>query len=494
LTGLSKGTRYYYGVSSSNAVPGTTQSKITVLETLYTPPVIESNGFITYVTSVSANLPYTIREYGGPNITETGVCYSTSPNPTVNDARYVMDTTGLGYNPRFTTIYGTLTNLAPNTKYHARAYARNPAGVTYTNETVFTTLENGSCFQKPLGIPTTTVRDDNVRDIKVIGGNLMFAGNFKHVNGFTGSSYAAKTSLDGTYSGGWKWADPSFRFTGSNFEPLTDGGILMAVESNYSRVVRMKPDGSFDPAFFAGGTNWNALIFKFQLLSDGRILVAGSFQTYNGDSAHGLVRLTANGSTDPGFRYSLSMLVKDIHALPDGRIIAVSDGGIVRLNSNGSLDGTYRAALDDISTTAFSPVKYSMRLPDNELLVAYTDRSGSVVIVRLKSDGSVDPSFSKATLNTSSMVTAMGLAVGGGYLIGGDFNGINGRSARTLVRLNSDGSMDQSLDAGSGFNAPPYSILDGNDGFLYIGGKFTAYRGKNANYIIKIRNDGTSCQ
>ena len=56
-----------------------------------------------------------------------GFCYSTSPNPTLND--FVFTT--------YTSLSTTLT-LAPNTTYYIRAYGTNCAGTAYGNEIIFT--------------------------------------------------------------------------------------------------------------------------------------------------------------------------------------------------------------------------------------------------------------------------------------------------------------------------------------------------------------------
>ncbi|MBQ6071389.1 MAG: leucine-rich repeat protein, partial [Bacteroidales bacterium] len=65
-------------------------------------------------------------------ISERGVCWSTSPNPTLDDA-HTTDGSGSG---DFTS---TLTGLAPGTTYYVRAYATS-IGTTYGNEVTFTTL------------------------------------------------------------------------------------------------------------------------------------------------------------------------------------------------------------------------------------------------------------------------------------------------------------------------------------------------------------------
>jgi starch-binding outer membrane protein SusE/F len=70
----------------------------------------------------------------GKGITEKGVCYNTSPNPTVdnNKVAYTGDA-------KTATFVVTLTGLNYTTKYYARAYAMTEGGVIYGEETSFTT-------------------------------------------------------------------------------------------------------------------------------------------------------------------------------------------------------------------------------------------------------------------------------------------------------------------------------------------------------------------
>lgn len=74
-----------------------------------------------------------ITSSGGSGITAKGVCWSTSPNPTLANNK---TTNGSGNG-----AYGsTLTGLAPSTTYYVRAYAINSAGIVYGAELSFTTV------------------------------------------------------------------------------------------------------------------------------------------------------------------------------------------------------------------------------------------------------------------------------------------------------------------------------------------------------------------
>lgn len=76
---------------------------------------------------------------GGSVITEYGHCWSTSPNPTIDDAHSTNGVTQTTCD--FTTI---ATNLELTTTYYVRAYATNAQGTAYSNQIAVTTLDVAS--------------------------------------------------------------------------------------------------------------------------------------------------------------------------------------------------------------------------------------------------------------------------------------------------------------------------------------------------------------
>lgn len=72
---------------------------------------------------------------GGSAVTARGVCWSTSPTPTIANSK-TSDGTGTG-------SYGsTLTGLTPSKLYFVRAYATTTPGTVYGNEISFTTVSH----------------------------------------------------------------------------------------------------------------------------------------------------------------------------------------------------------------------------------------------------------------------------------------------------------------------------------------------------------------
>jgi uncharacterized protein (TIGR02145 family) len=129
LAGFTPGKTYYvkaYATNSNGIIYG---NKVT-FNTKGDVPVITTSAAYA-ITPTTANCTGDIVTNGGSAITVRGVCWSTSPNPTIADNK-TTDTVK-DY------IFGILTGLLPTTTYYVRAYATNSAGTAYGNQVTFTT-------------------------------------------------------------------------------------------------------------------------------------------------------------------------------------------------------------------------------------------------------------------------------------------------------------------------------------------------------------------
>lgn len=93
---------------------------------------------------------------GGITVTDMGVCWGTSKNPTVSDNH-------MSGNAKGTTFTCTITGLEPDTKYHVRVYASNGSEFYYGIDKSFTTEGNsgggdgGNHAWVDLGLPSGTL-------------------------------------------------------------------------------------------------------------------------------------------------------------------------------------------------------------------------------------------------------------------------------------------------------------------------------------------------
>ena len=98
-------------------------------------PVVVTNE-VTGITAHSATCGGEVTNDSGAEVTERGICWSTSENPTLSDG-HVVAGNGVG------TFAATVTGLSASTTYHVRAYATNEAGTAYGLDREFTTLSGG---------------------------------------------------------------------------------------------------------------------------------------------------------------------------------------------------------------------------------------------------------------------------------------------------------------------------------------------------------------
>ena len=294
--------------------------------------------------------------------------------------------------------------------------------------------------------------------------------------------------------------------------PQADGTVLIAGGfgsyngSSRSRIARVNPDGSVS-SLLNPGIGPNSSVEGFSVQPDGRMVIVGSFTTYNGVSRNRVARIQANGNLDTSFApgTGANNSVITIALQSDGKLLiggvfssynGVPCNRVARLHANGSLDTTFSA-----TSTTGAAVRSLVVQPDGKVLIAGNFTSCGGVsrngIARLNADGSLDASFDPGTgaaMGTGGLVPAvltMTLQPDGKLLIGGEFISFNGAGRGGIERLNSDGSLDSGFDPGSGVSGGVYAIARQPDGKALIGGQFNFVDGTARRHIARLNSDGS---
>ncbi|MFT3868715.1 MAG: hypothetical protein QM715_09460 [Nibricoccus sp.] len=121
---------------------------------------------------------------------------------------------------------------------------------------------------------------------------------------------------------------------------------------------------------------------------------------------------------------------------------------------------------------------------------SYFDGVARSGIVRLNADGSLDQTFNPAG-GFWERVTTLAIQADGKILVGGLFTSFNQTPCGHIVRLNSDGSRDSTFNPGSGFNSNVYSIVVQPDGRILVGGSFYSVNGTEQKCIARLNSDGS---
>ena len=169
LTNLTPQTTYYIRAYATNEV-GTAygEQKIFTAGSDITSPTVTTND-VSSVTSNSAVCGGNVTSAGNGTVTERGVCWSISENPTINDS-HTNDGTGTG------SYTSNITNLTENTTYYVRAFATNEIGTAYGEQKTFTTEQDSP--NAPTGaINGLFTINENGDQVYFSQGNLQYIGS-----------------------------------------------------------------------------------------------------------------------------------------------------------------------------------------------------------------------------------------------------------------------------------------------------------------------------
>ncbi|MCX4986104.1 calcium-binding protein [Streptomyces sp. NBC_00572] len=301
-----------------------------------------------------------------------------------------------------------------------------------------------------------------------------------------GTALAAPGDLDPTFGPDGRVTTPITGYAeGHDIARQADGRlVVVGVSEAGFALARYNTDGALDTTFSGDGTvtsdfgggghTANAVAIQ---PSDGKIVVAGTTEVIaeegGGCCFFSVARYNTDGSLDTGFgdgglvrveEFGGSADGADVAVQPDGRIVAAGKGGgggfaLVRLGTDGSLDPTLGG--DGAVVAGFTPtspqdgggIARGMALqPDGKIVsVGYVGNTAfDIGVARYNADGTLDTSFSG-----DGMVTA-------------DFGGTEFGNA---VAVQPDGKIVAAGSGGLGFAALRYNANGTPDAGFATGGR-----------------------
>ena len=160
ITGLTTNRTYYVRAYATNSAGTAYGNEVSFTSSPKFPTV--TTKFVTNIGQNAATCGGNVTSNGGAALIARGVCWSTSPNPTIDDSHTTDGTVTGGFT-------SNLTGLTANTTYYVRAYATNSAGTAYGDERVFTTLSS-------LPVVTTSAVTNIAQTTATCGGNVTSEG------------------------------------------------------------------------------------------------------------------------------------------------------------------------------------------------------------------------------------------------------------------------------------------------------------------------------
>jgi uncharacterized delta-60 repeat protein len=308
----------------------------------------------------------------------------------------------------------------------------------------------------------------------------------------------------------------------SRFVELTKDGKILINNPN-GGILRLNADGTIDNSFVTASIAYSysnpAKIAKE--LPDGGIIVGGFYRITSYAPPGGgtstifnnivFIKLKKDGTLDPSFKIYNNDYVSFIEprglgtlVIEDNKILLygqfmeygnIRTNGFVLVNNNGLVRSENITTKHSIGNSGgkqyllknnFSKNNIrSMTLGDQYLLI----RTDSSAFQKILLDGSQDTTFPTLTVNNTlrSVVIQKDQKI----LLGGNFSSISGSSINNFVRLNSNGTIDNTFKIGSGFNNDIYSIALQSDDKILVGGLHTAYSGSAAYSVTRLNTDGT---
>jgi uncharacterized delta-60 repeat protein len=320
--------------------------------------------------------------------------------------------------------------------------------------------------------------------------------------------------------------DTTFDSDGYRLDPiLTDGAMLSdlvmqsdgklvavgSVQTTSDRdlvVVRYTTDGSLDNSFGTGGTSildlngYDDEGIAIDLQADNKIVISGATMNMSGDLDVCVVRLNTNGTLDPTFN-STGIIISNIDGEDDVATgIKVVDGNrilisgytnsnsvlnhnflLMRFDSVGVLDNSFGNAgvvETDFDQTSDQATTITIQ-EDNKIILS--GRIGQLTagvwqsdfgVARYNENGTLDNSFSgdgklitpmNGTTTSLDDVYSVIIDVNGKILLGGGtFE--NSAGMFTIVRLNIDGTIDNSFE-GDGFFSSDSFLVSNIDDFVF---------------------------
>jgi hypothetical protein len=185
---------YTINITHEGSITGGTQDFsiiVTGVDVTSEKPIVTTT-IPNTITETTAQSGGNVINEGVASVTERGVVWSTTENPTTSDNKVIDGGTGEG------TYVSTINTLTAATTYHVRAFATSTSGTSYGDDLSFTTTCTPPATQAS-GIASPVINDNDITLTWISGGDhvLIIAkeGSAVDVDPFRGEIYAVNSDF-----------------------------------------------------------------------------------------------------------------------------------------------------------------------------------------------------------------------------------------------------------------------------------------------------------
>lgn len=351
---------------------------------------------------------------------------------------------------------------------------------------------------------------------KTISNKLLYGGSFLNYNGFA-KNRLARINLDGTFDVTFNTSNSGPNNTVQALAQFSDGSIVVAGDAiteyngiTVNNVFKINSEGVLDTAFNANITaGTTGTISKVLIQPDGKILICGSFTSFNGTNTRGVTRLNTDGTVDTAFNTNLGTgadnNIPAIDIQTDGKIVlggaftsfnGTTVGRIIRLNTDGTIDTTFNNA----KVGFVNGIVQMVRFTSDGIYAAGSftgDYNGAAAklnrLILLKTNGDIDTGFDTVTGLTSSSFYSMETAIDGQIYLGGSFTTYDATARGRLLKVDKNGNLDSDFmsSGGVGANSNVFKTIPLSSKKVMIFGSFTSFNGAPAPRMARLNEDGT---
>lgn len=484
----------------------------------------DAYGTVAFTRSV-----YNVNENGGPAIVTVQRTAGIAQSVTVNFAAAGGNASpGFDYTPtngvlafapgEITKSFAVpiINNLFPDGNRFIGLILSNasPAASLGFPQTAQLNIIDDESFNEPAGSPDTAL-DANAGfngDVFALAlqtnGMILVAGDFTQANNIARNRLARLNpdgSIDTTFSTPTTGANAAVR----SLIVQSDGRILIGgfftnvngVVNNH--IARLNYNGTLDSLFNPGaGADNNVLTLAETFENDGsrKLFVGGAFLNFKGVTRPNIARLNDDGSVDTSWNPGIgangtvfAVVPYPTNSVRKGQVLIGGDfttvGGfgrahIARLNANGAVDTSFNPP-----TGTDDSVRAILLQPDEHIFIGglFTNVNGVARshIARLNPNGTTDTSFTPGP-GANDSVLAMALQADNRILLGGQFTFANGVTRHRITRMNSDGSVDPTINFGLAADSFVGSLVVQPDDKILLGGGFTHYDGAPFSRFLRI--------